>query len=381
MPWLQLRKYLHLLSGVTAAPFVLCTMSVAQASPGQAVVTKPGESTLEVGQALITNHAGRCLAILPMHVAEEALAPTLRYLGTQRAILGAIEELQDLGDDLAVGLVRGEIERNCGHGIGGFSRAVNSRLAESNQGSLRTVNGDGSFGYFPVSWIDDDRELYIRIVPTMANQPIRKGMSGSLLMSASQVPVGMLLNVSTRSGVGTVMRIDRLLERVERSGTSKPIGANPQASLATTPSSGTPTAQTAQFKIVSWSAPSAGPEHGTEKLNSLAEGDGYWLTEANHQRVTLELELPVTTLTRLISFDVSGLPPEQQPVSAEVLVSSGEAGRYRSAWGGALKFDEGGRHRVEFGESSVKGVKLVLYPQKSPTGHHPVGLKSIVIGP
>tara|TARA_R110001599_G_scaffold127379_8_gene300748 strand:- start:12233 stop:13375 length:1143 start_codon:yes stop_codon:yes gene_type:complete len=370
----------HLLGLFAACLIVLWGGKVAAASTGQAVVTKPGEVALEVGQALITHQAGRCLAILPTHVVAEAVAPALRYAVTQRAILGAIEGINELGDDLSFGQIRGEIERNCGHGIGGFSRAVNTRLTQSNQGSLRFVNGDGSFGYFPVTWIDDDRELYVRVVPGMANQSIRRGMSGSLLMSADQVPIGMLLNVSTRSGVGTVMRIDRLLERVERFKAGEPIKNALQQEHKTTPVPDVRPRADATFEVLSWSAPPAGPTHGPEHLTAQNDTNDFWLAEADHPRVTLELELPAVELTSSITLDVNGLQSDWRPASAEVLVSSGGAGRFRSVWGGALPFNPDARQTIHFGESQVKALTIILYPQKSPTGHYPVGLRAIEIG-
>ena len=352
---------------------LLTTMLVAAASVSasawansdQAVVRKRGADVLEVGQAFIVHGGGDCLALLPSHVVEEAGIASLRYVGTRQAVLGELGAVTELGEDLSMGRVSGALTRSCGHSIGSFSRAVDTQLAAGVQGTLRFVNGDGSLGYEPVSWLDDDRERYIRIQPTDPAHALRKGMSGSLLLSASGVPIGMLLSVSARSGVGTVLRMDQLLERAEAAlGASaaqpSPVVGGGAADAPPEPAEG--------LELLAWSTDAQSDATRPSNLLARDETTGPWLSVATRKPVTLDFGLAPGTVLHAIVFDGAGVEPQRLPQSAEVFVAGDEGGesepwRARSAWGGRLQFDADGRAEVRFAPSRARRVRLVLYPR------------------
>lgn len=358
---------------------LLTTMLVAAASVSasawansdQAVVRKRGADVLEVGQAFIVHGGGDCLALLPSHVAEEAGIASLRYVGTRQAVLGELGAVTELGEDLSMGRVSGALTRSCGHSIGSFSRAVDTQLAAGVQGTLRFVNGDGSLGYEPVSWLDDDRERYIRIQPTDPAHALRKGMSGSLLLSASGVPIGMLLSVSARSGVGTVLRMDQLLERAEAA-------LEPSAAAAVTIDDGPGGAAASSvtgdgLELLAWSTDSQSDATRPSNLLARDETTGPWLSVATRKPVTLDFGLAPGTVVDTIVFDGLGLEPRHLPQAVEVFVASGESRepeqqRVRSAWGGRLEFDASGRAQARFAPSRTRMLRLVLYPRDDTLG-------------
>ena len=90
------------------------------------------------------------------------------------------------------------------------SRAVSSRIRANAIASVRSVNGDGSIAQLSVTIIDDDGQTFLRVQPTNDVNQLRKGLSGSLLMSGD-TPIGMLLYVIT--GVSDVP-MDEILQHL-----------------------------------------------------------------------------------------------------------------------------------------------------------------------
>ena len=201
----------------------------------QALVRTYENAALEIGQGYLSHYGDRCVAILPTHVAKEAgqIAAFLRE-GSE-ALLGESVAISDLGDDVSVADLSGGITSDCGYSTLAVSRAVGSRIKANALASVRSVNGDGSIAQLSVTIIDDDGERFLRVQPTNDMNQLRKGQSGSLLMSGD-TPIGMLLSVNARFGVGKVIRLDKMFEKVDRfvSGGSA-IAASTRAVAPTTP--------------------------------------------------------------------------------------------------------------------------------------------------
>ncbi|ROO25055.1 hypothetical protein SAOR_13430 [Salinisphaera orenii MK-B5] len=354
------------------AVFLILWCALSYAASDQAVVRKLGDIPLEIGQAFVAHYGDRCIALLPSHVVAEADAPSLRYVGTAQPNLGNLVDVIALGDDLSLGTIVGGISRDCGHHLGSFSRAVDARLSESTQGALRFVNGDGSLGFEPVVWLDDDRREFIRVRPTSTQGVLRKGMSGSLLMAADNTPIGMLLSVSTNSGVGTVMRMDRMLERAEaalaeRGTKTFGVDGEPAARLST---------EDAQklLTLSAWSAPAASSEHQAENLLAIEPRSKPWLTASLSGPVTLDFRVEAGTVINGLSIDATSIDEALRPRAAElILASDDEFHSARSVWGGNLTFSPDDRIELRFAPTRPRVVRLVLYP-KTEEG---VSLKSI----
>src|SRR5690606_14061771 len=136
---------------------------------------------LEVGQAWLVRSAERCFGVLPYHVAQETSVPSLLREGSS-ALRGEAVEVVDLGDDAAIAIMNGGITRDCGPSLGSISRGVDRHLRGGGIGTLRFVNGDGTIGRLSVTVVDDDGAGLLRVQTTAADERIRKGQSGSLLI-------------------------------------------------------------------------------------------------------------------------------------------------------------------------------------------------------
>lgn len=362
-----------------AAACALALFCTSAASADQAVVRRPGATNIETGQALIAHHQGLCLAILPTHVLAEAKPASLRAAGVNGTLLGELVSSVDLADDLSLGIVSGALARDCGHGLGTWSRNVNARLANTTQGSLRFVNGDGTLGFQAVAWIDNDGDLLVRVESLSGS--LQKGMSGSALLDADGVPVGILLSVHARSGIGTVMRIDRALERVERA-LARLTSENSEA--AQTASGQPPAGGTgAMVGLLGWSAEPA--DHHSRALNLLMDWSvdaAPWMTVPVRGNVELEFGFQAPTVIEGISLDVSGVAASRLPSAIEVLASaSTDFARLRSVWSGALPEPTEGQVNLRFAPTRMAAVRLVLYRKDSSSGEQAFSLRRIAFQP
>jgi len=280
---------------------LLSLVIVTSATAQQAVVRSYDAPASEIGQAWLAHSAGRCLAILPWHVARETSVPSM-LREDHRGLRGEAVTVVDLGDDAALALLGGSITDDCGFALGSISRSVARHLRSGGLGTLRSVNGDGTLARLPVTVIDDDGRMFLRVLPTNDRETIRKGHSGSLLIVNDQ-PVGMLLSVHARSGVGTVMRTDALLARVE----SHLRGAAPQATggaqvePAAVPGTAVeaPDARVSApgpeaWQVAGWNVDALGSTHIAARLTAPGS-EGYWAARVPRWPAVLELAGPSGT--------------------------------------------------------------------------------------
>lgn len=183
------------------------------ATAQQAVVTTQDAAALEIGQAFLAHNGQQCYAIMPTHVVREAERPALLREGSP-VLLGETHGASDLGDDIGIAMVSGGITAECGVGALTIRRSISPLLQQGRLATLRSINGDGTVAQLSVTIVDDDGRGLLRVQPTHPDNPIRKGLSGSLLM-IDGVSTGMLLSVHAKSGIGTVARIDALMSKVD----------------------------------------------------------------------------------------------------------------------------------------------------------------------
>ncbi len=332
----------------------------------QALVRAYDRPELEVGQAYLTHFGGKCLALLPKHVADETGVPAFLKEGTN-PLLGDAVTVADLGDDLAIAEVNGAITSDCGFGLSTISRVVDRRIRDNGLAVIRSVNGDGTVAQLAVTIIDDDGESLLRVQPTNSANPIRKGHSGSLLM-IGRTPVGMLLSVHANSGVGTVLRLDRLLEKAEMHLTViNPVTGNTDPAAAHA-------RHEQDVRVVAWNVMPVDGAHRAVNLTAI-DASPAWIADVPHWPVEIELDLGGDKRrVRGLEFDGTGVPePGALPVQAEVFVNISETGtHWRPITGGALQFSTGRAHvdfapvwarqvRVVFGAAADGGARIALH--------------------
>ena len=296
-----------------AAPILALAMGVltAAASASQSVILSTDSPPMEIGQGFLVRYADQCRLIMPTHVAAQG-GVNVRREGLQ-PVFGALRNEQVLGDDISLFEVEGVGDRLCGESLSVLPRAVDAALRGVGTAHVRFVNGDGTTGSMAVAIVDNDLSTHLRVKPVLEGERISRGMSGSQLV-ASGMPVGMLLSVNARSGVGTILRQDALIRKVEAF-----LRQDKQARAA-------PPAATAQrhafLKLVGWDAPPEGAVSPDAIVSG--EGDGYWRVAYPGKPVTLDFEL--STPGRVwsgVRIDARDVPGDERPEVVELLMAAG----------------------------------------------------------
>lgn len=327
----------------------------------QALVRSFENPNLEIGQAYLSHYGTRCLAVLPTHVVEEAgdIAAFLRE--GQKGLLGESSSFADLGDDVSVADMDGGITGECGYSTMAVSRAVSSRIRANAIASVRSVNGDGSIAQLSVTIVDDDGHTFLRVQPTNEVNQLRKGLSGSLLMSGD-TPIGMLLSVNARFGVGKVIRFDKMFDKIDAfvaggSGAA-PVSA-PASRDAATATTDIPAE--ASGAITSWSAMPIDAAHRASNL--VAKDDApEWTARIDEWPVVIEMDVPGDRVAIVgVELDGSGIADAGTlPATVELMVSATESGRrWRSVSGGAVTYTDGVAH-IRIAPSWARQVRLVI---------------------
>lgn len=344
-------------------------------APGQAqqaLVRSYDNPSLEIGQAYLAHYGGRCLAILPTHVASESGSVAALLKEGTSPLLGETGAYSALGDDISVADVTGAIRGDCGFSTVAVSRAVQSRIRANAVASVRSVNGDGSIAQLSVTIIDDDGSLFLRVQPTNDTNQLRKGQSGSLLI-AGDTPIGMLLSVDPRFGAGKVIRLDAMLDKVDRhlaSGTDPGRPLQQAVAAAREPGS----------TVTQWTAVAAGAEHRAANLVATDDSPP-WIANVSDWPVEIELELPGgRQAIGGIALDGTGIEDAGMlPATVELLISSTEDGRrWRSVAGGPVPYSDG-RALFAFAPSWVRHVKLVI--RETGNGANTVALRRLELIP
>jgi len=313
------------------------------AAAQQAVVTTQDSAALEIGQALLAHYGGQCFAIMPTHVFREAKHPALLREGAP-ALLGESIAATDLGDDVGIVGVAGGISAECGSGALTIRRSIERLLQQGRLGTLRSVNGDGTVAQLAVAIVDDDGRGLLRVQPTHQDNPIRKGLSGSLLM-IDGVATGMLLSVNARSGVGTVVRIDALMSKVDAHlmGMSDSQPHPPKVEPTTSTSTRHASTPAPGLRVLAWSALPI--DEARRTANLTAEDDApAWASQPTNWPVTIDLQAgeQLVTLSGLLLDGRNVADPGQLPAWVEIFINpSGEPGAWRLITSTAVTYLDG----------------------------------------
>lgn len=305
----------------------------------QALVTTQDAAALEIGQAFLAHYGPQCYAIMPTHVIHEAARPALLREGTP-PLLGETRDAVDLGSDIGIAEVSGGITAECGSGALTLQRSVDRLLQQGRIGTLRSVNGDGTLAQLPVAIVDDDGSGTLRVQPTRPDSPIRKGLSGSLLM-IDGVTVGMLLSVHARKGIGTVARIDRLMAKVDAFLMSRPAPAAVGKPVGVKAARGG-----LKPRVTAWSAL---PLDDSRRAVNLTAGDDAlpWASQPSSWPVTIDLQGGdgVVVLNGVVLDGRGVADAGQLPAHVEVYINlSGEPSGWRSVTSEKVGYRDGVAH-------------------------------------
>lgn len=293
-------------AGITALSFAFCASGFAR----QAVVIKQ-DSNLETGQAFLAHHAGRCYAIMPAHVATEHLGRLDIRLEGIPALFGATAANIDLGDDAAIALVSGIAISECGIAASTVAQAVDEHVRKAGLATLRTVNGDGTIANMPVALVDNDGSLLLRVQPTHNQHQIRKGLSGSQLIMHGQM-IGMLLSVNTRSGLGTVLRQDALMGKMN----GYLLGPARMSEAEVAPAGG--------LTVKAWNSLPSPPESHATNLTLAESDERMWRTVPERWPASVDFShADGSSVWSGIALVARGIPVDERPSRAEVLLQLG----------------------------------------------------------
>jgi hypothetical protein len=326
----------------------------------QALVRAYENPALIIGQAYLTHYGDHCIALLPAHVATEAKVPA--FLGEGTSQLGEADEVNDLGSDLSVAQVTGSIAQDCGNSISTISRAIGNLVRSQGLATLRSVNSDGTLANLSVAVVDNDGKMFLRVRPTNDKIQIRKGHSGSLLMVGDR-PVGMLLSVHARHGVGKVLRFDALLERAESHMAKRKRTASPGM---TSPESGKAAIDLAAAanggSVSGWNTLPVDADHRPANLVG-SETAPYWRAKVENWPAEIELDLAGDkVIISRIELDGSGLQTaDELPGRVEILVNiSSDERRWRSLLSREAEFDANGIAVFAFAPTWARQVKITI---------------------
>ena len=343
------------------ARIVLTLSTLLATAPGyseQAAVRSYENPALGIGQSFLASYGERCFVFMPSHVAKEADARPSLVKMAKKPVLGSSQDIWDLGDDVSMGMVQGEIARDCGRSISLLSRAVDKHVENTGLATLRWVNFDGSQGNIAVSVLDHGDPLYLRIQPANSKQQIRKGMSGSVLW-ANGHPVGILLSVHAARGRATVFRMDAMLARAEkklRASTTSSIQQKEPALLE----ADNMLASDLGASVTSWSVMAESADKQTTNLLD-ANLQSSWRAAVEKWPVSLEIDL-AGEKQALGRIQLSGVGVDDEahlPKRVTLLFNlSSSRKSWRTFSTVDLQFDENHLAEIRFPATWVRDLKL-----------------------
>jgi len=166
------------------------------------------------GQGSLLRRGNECLVITPRHVIEDkdgnlrAMFKPVEVTYADRSRTTA-KTLERFGEDVA--LLRLEEQPRAGCRDERFAAdGLDRLLGASTEGVLKRRTEDGSDAFTPVAIASHDAYDSIRVEPALPSGSIDQGDSGSVLYIENR-PVGMLTDLDEETGLGVVMRADKLM--------------------------------------------------------------------------------------------------------------------------------------------------------------------------
>jgi hypothetical protein len=176
---------------------------------------EPVSINRNTGQGFVITYRNNCYVILPSHVHEAG--PSLTLATGAPAVTGQARVIQTFmpGTDLSVAFVTGGLEGRCTASFAALPRNVDTLISEEGAVTLITVSQAGVIERLPALVRSLGYEdMTIEIEPSVTAN-VFKGRSGGVVL-AGNTPVGMLIQAKPDGRKGRVLRMDTIVERVQR---------------------------------------------------------------------------------------------------------------------------------------------------------------------
>lgn len=306
----------------------------------------------EVGQALLVKSSGACYAIVPTHVVADGSFITVAGKGINPPI-GDGGNSTDLGRDISVMPVDGEISLHCGPLFNTIDGNIQARLKEHSRALINIVNPDGTLSRMPVI-ITDQSLTELKVTPQSKDSAFMKGMSGSYV-TISDKPLGILLSVNAETGEGNIIRMDRVLETIS------PYFSN--NTTLTTPIVDASSQERIAAKVVKWTAHPIDEHHRAANLLSSSDTKKPWLAKKTNKQEKIVIELTEKTDQKVNFISLSGRGLENNKSLArqvELLIDATGNGRWKSIKAVTVPQD-GSTVTAQFPARQAKKIMLKLY--------------------
>jgi len=345
-----------ILNKILWATMLLLTSSVTLANNLEKNTSVFIDAGGEFGQALLVKHGGACYAIVPTHVVADGSFVTVSGRGLN-APIGDVLSASNMGYDLSVAPIDGEISISCGPLLDSIDRNVDDRLKGSQTAQINMINPDGTVSRIPVV-ITDQTITILRVKPLNLEDTLMKGMSGSYV-TVNNKPLGLLLSVDSASGEGAVIRIDRILETVQPYFSA----VAPRMNMVASKGDNLGSQQNLAEKITKWTVKPIDERH--RAINLLANEDDIapWKARKNSSKIQLIIQLKGNKPQVINKVILSGLGLENDKSLArqiEILIDPIGDNRWKSVQAVTVP-QNGGIVTASFSDRRAKKVMLYIY--------------------
>jgi hypothetical protein len=303
--------------GASARLVIFCLLlAAAGCAAAEHVRLKTGPDTFGQGW-LYVDPDGQCRVATPAHVVERgagfAEALVIDQRGREYPAGAALQPDPEL--DLAVLQVSGSRPgQPCTPSRLGLdnlaptlSRLNEAFLITMEGGELRTIRVERR-----ARSVDSGRGTVFAVAPMRSTDRLSQGMSGSVVLSPDNAPLGMLIEVEPDDNVGIVIRFDAIKRAV--------------LSAAASPA---PSGAAALGEVTVLEGATLDPATGPGAL--VGEG-GVWRVKAEGRRVRVLLQLPETQRLNRVTLAAPSAADGDFPVGLEVATAaSAGAERFTSA--------------------------------------------------
>jgi hypothetical protein len=308
----------------------------------------------DIGQGFLIKRLNLCYFISPLHVIENSVFLTVKGSDELRS-LGDGQMLQPFGYDLSVGHVSGSLANQCGVDYNAIS-VKQSNIEKAKAVIVSTVNSDGLPSNMSAT-IQETGLIYLNIKPQAKERTFFKGMSGSLVFSGG-VPVGMLQSIDNKTGLGKVLRMDRLFETVSPFFSTDVV--------VPTVNEVAPTKESNLNFIVSyWNMP---PTMSQKSIKLINDGDNstYYETSLNGDIAEIDFTLPNYNNVKELKLS---LPNDSGIKDVEVLTSKKSKGK--RGWvstSSSTILPNQSEVIIELGSIKARRLKLKIYSSWNKNG-------------
>ena len=277
-----------------------------------AEITQVHVDSGEVGQGFLIKRLNNCYLVSPEHVIGGAFFSSIKT-GTKRRLLGEAEKIQTFGYDLSLSSVTGAANTKCITSINSFN-GIDSLLNQTTAVSVSSVNSDGSKSLTPANLIEVGI-VYLNIQPKDNEMQFYKGLSGSLVYSGDK-PLGILQSIDADTGIGKVLRIDRLIETISPFFSSG-FSTHPQNNKIGNDTQAKKKIISIPYQLTQWSHKALSV---SERISNLSDGDinTNWTVQPNGQ-ISFSLSFEEMTVINGLTFTAGNVDKAMLPKHFEIL--------------------------------------------------------------